>query len=245
MDYKDYALRYLRFGIYHNQPDHRQTFTTPRPFDILTRILSGRVDFYFPDGVIHAQAGDTVHIPMGSTYRMVWQGAHPANGAMHYQLSAGEIHFAAQKLEGVSLPLEKLPQDPLEELQTAYTILSLCLPMMEQEGFSASQKRLLPATEYIRSHYNAPIAPQALAARVGLSLPRFYAVFRKEMGMCVTDYRNCVRVEVAIQLLLTTDASVEEIAGAVGFDSAIYFRRVFKASTGLSPSAYRRANQKA
>lgn len=244
MDYKDYGLRYLRFGIYHNKQNHKQSFDIPRPFDILTRILSGEVDFIFPSGVIHAKEGDTVHIPMGTTYRMEWQGEHPANGAMHYQLSGGEIHYAEQKLNGVCLPLERLPQTPLEELLTAYTILSTCLPVMEQKGVPASQKRLLPATEYIRSHYSEPIRPEMLAARVGLSLPRFYAVFRREMGMCVTDFRNCVRVDVAIQLLLSTDLSIEEIAAAVGFESAIYFRRIFKASVGMTPTAYRRANQK-
>lgn len=62
--------------------------------------------------------------------------------------------------------------------------------------------------------------------------------------MCVTDYRNAVRVDVAIQLLLSTDSSVEEIASAVGFASAIYFRRVFKGATGMTPTAYRRANRK-
>ncbi|MBQ9429079.1 MAG: hypothetical protein IJU41_05980 [Clostridia bacterium] len=167
MDYKDYGFRYLRFGIYHNKPNHSQSFDTPRPFDILTRILSGKVDFIFPEGVIHASEGDTVHIPMGTTYRMVWRGEHPSNSAMHYQLASGEIRFAAQKLEGVTLPLLARPKTPLDQLQTGYTILSLCLPVMKREGFSPSQKRLLPATEYIRGHYAEPCVRRCLRRASG------------------------------------------------------------------------------
>ena len=60
--------------------------------------------------------------------------------------------------------------------------------------------------------------------------------------MTAIEYRNLVRTDVAMQLLLTTDKSVEEISEEVGFSSAVYFRRVFKKNTGVNCREYRRAN---
>ena len=245
MDDKDYRLRYLHFGVFRYKPGAHSLPFPPRPFDILSFIRSGEVDFFFPDVTLHAVAGDTVHIPMGSTYSMIWHGPAPENIAMFYQLASGAIHYAPQVLHGLALPLDTCPTEPLERLAKAYSLLLLCLPKMQSAPKPTEEVRLLPATEYIRSHYRAPLAPEKLAALIGVSLPRFYALFRQATGVCVTDYRNRVRVDVAIQLLLSTEQSVEEIADAVGFSSAIYFRRIFKKETGMTPSAYRKASRSA
>ncbi len=36
------------------------------------------------------------------------------------------------------------------------------------------------------------------------------------------------------------DASIEEISERLGFETAIYFRRLFKAQTGKTPCEYRK-----
>lgn len=61
--------------------------------------------------------------------------------------------------------------------------------------------------------------------------------------MTVVSYINHLRIEAAKQLLASTDSSASEIAWQVGFESPKYFHRIFKAETGESPSAFRRAYQ--
>jgi len=55
-------------------------------------------------------------------------------------------------------------------------------------------------------------------------------------------YRNVVRIEKAKLLLLDRALTLEVVAEKIGFEDPKYFTRVFKALTGASPSAFRRAN---
>lgn len=58
-------------------------------------------------------------------------------------------------------------------------------------------------------------------------------------GKSVPQLLNEKRVEEACVLLIQTDAPISVIAAQVGFNSVPSFNRVFKESTGLSPSEYR------
>ena len=49
------------------------------------------------------------------------------------------------------------------------------------------------------------------------------------------------RVAASLPMLESTGAPVEEIGAAVGFESAVTFRRHFARAMRTSPSAYRRA----
>ena len=62
-------------------------------------------------------------------------------------------------------------------------------------------------------------------------------------GQSFTDLINHHRVEEAKQLLSDTEQPVSQIAFDVGFNSLASFNRVFKTSTDLSPTAYRKKAQ--
>jgi AraC-like DNA-binding protein len=62
------------------------------------------------------------------------------------------------------------------------------------------------------------------------------AHFGKSFPQLINEYR----VEDAKQLLIQTSAPVKVIAGDVGFNSLASFNRVFKDTTGESPSKFRK-----
>jgi len=64
------------------------------------------------------------------------------------------------------------------------------------------------------------------------------------LGMTPHEMVQRIRVEHAANLLETTRASVEEIAGRVGYADSAAFRRVFRRYAGES-SRMRRAQHKA
>jgi AraC-like DNA-binding protein len=47
------------------------------------------------------------------------------------------------------------------------------------------------------------------------------------------------RIGLARSMLAAGDASVEEVANAVGFSDPFHVSRAFRRKTGMSPSAYR------
>lgn len=66
-------------------------------------------------------------------------------------------------------------------------------------------------------------------------------LFKKEVGLGVIDFLNKIRIEKALYYLETTDMSVKQIAGQVGFQDSNYFTRTFKKIMSCSPSDYRTA----
>ena len=58
--------------------------------------------------------------------------------------------------------------------------------------------------------------------------------------MSPMQYIISLRIANAQRLLGTMDYNVTEIASIVGYDNPLYFSRLFKKQTGLSPSEYRK-----
>ena len=98
---------------------------------------------------------------------------------------------------------------------------------------------LRKADRYIRENFSRKISLQEIATISGLSAPYFSTIFKEEMGENLSKYLNRLRVEKAGKLLLETDMSLSEIAGACCFEDQSWFSKIFKNFTGLSPGRYR------
>ena len=64
-------------------------------------------------------------------------------------------------------------------------------------------------------------------------------LFKKEMGMPLTEYVNRCRVEHAQKLLIGTNMPIKTIAIQCGISDVYCFNRLFKQITGTSPGNYR------
>lgn len=113
-----------------------------------------------------------------------------------------------------------------------------------QKAVSASvPQEVRNITEYIDQHFHEPITPEVLAPIAGVTPHYFSEYFKKQCGICFCDYVNQVRLFRAMHLLDTTELSVKEIAGSVGFRSQAYFTRMFTRQFSLSPREYRQKKQ--
>ena len=98
---------------------------------------------------------------------------------------------------------------------------------------------ILAAQDYLREHQDAATSVAELAKIAGLSISHFSARFRQASGMGVVEYHKRLRSARARELLITTDATVADIAHTVGYDDPFYFSRQFRAINGTSPTDYR------
>ena len=98
------------------------------------------------------------------------------------------------------------------------------------------------AVAYLHQNYNRPLARWEIANAVGASEDYLTRVFHRELGLSPWDYLNRYRVEQAKQLLRRTNSTIGIIASQVGFKDPLYFSRVFRKVTGLSPSAFRKSS---
>jgi AraC family transcriptional regulator of arabinose operon len=95
----------------------------------------------------------------------------------------------------------------------------------------------------VRSDLGFPWTLAALAARSGLSAPRFAARFRGALGQSPLRWLTAVRIEAAAHLLATTTLPVQVVAQRVGFADALHFSRRFRAVQGMSPRQWRQRQE--
>ena len=100
--------------------------------------------------------------------------------------------------------------------------------------------KIAPVLTFIRDNLHRPLSRAQLARVAGLSPTRFHYVFESEMGRAPMVYVRDLRLVQAKQLLIQTTLGIQQIAERVGFNDAYYFSRVFRKSTGQTPSGYRR-----
>jgi AraC family transcriptional regulator len=105
-------------------------------------------------------------------------------------------------------------------------------------AFAAWQSRRLAA--HIDTNIGGKIAIKDLAASLGLSVGHFCRVFKRTFGMSARIWIRGRRIELAQGLMLTTDASLSQIALSCGMSDQSHFTRSFRRIVGESPSAWRR-----
>lgn len=95
------------------------------------------------------------------------------------------------------------------------------------------------AAHYFKEHYNTPIRIEQYARQHLMSVNWFIHSFKAVMKVPPMQYIVSLRIAAAKGYLENTTKSVAEIANAVGYENALYFSRVFRKYTGLSPTEYR------
>lgn len=96
-------------------------------------------------------------------------------------------------------------------------------------------------TSHVETNLDRPITNGELATLVRLNLSHFGRAFRNSFGEPPHEYVIRRRVERAQGLMLSTDASLSEIALDCGLADQSHLTRLFRRIVGESPRAWRRA----
>ena len=100
------------------------------------------------------------------------------------------------------------------------------------------------ARAYLSEHYADPnLMLQDVAGEVHLSQSHFSTVFAQETGLTFTQYLTALRIGKAKELLEATEMRSSQIAQEVGYNDSHYFSYLFKKTTGMTPSEFRRSNR--
>jgi len=98
---------------------------------------------------------------------------------------------------------------------------------------------LQPLISHVRANLGEPLRSADLAAVVGCSADQLDRRVRRVFGLSPKQYVLRVKVERAIELLSTTDASLADVAHSAGFYDQPDFSRRFVRATGRTPAEFR------
>lgn len=94
--------------------------------------------------------------------------------------------------------------------------------------------------EFINKNFGTINTLDDIAKSVHISKQYLCTVFKQETGVTITEYLNTVRINNACELLRSTKPTITEIASLCGYNSPMYFCKMFKNLVHMTPSEYRK-----
>jgi transcriptional regulator GlxA family with amidase domain len=101
------------------------------------------------------------------------------------------------------------------------------------------QPLLERAARLMAANVETPLAMEAVAGAVGISIRQLERLFKTHLGLRPAWYYTSIRLDRARELLRLTDMPVTEIGVACGFQSASHFSAAYSRHFGRSPKADR------
>lgn len=247
-------ITYLRSTRYISQKTYSDDFSNvPRPFYNFLIMIEGEAHFYINDQKkIVAKGGDLIWLPKGSTFYVEWIGSPASWHVLHFDFSFlfNPFFNKLTQVQALNPPQVKElladfdilsnEKNPYLMVSVFYRIFAQLFPLIHIREVSENQYIIQPAFNYLEAHYKEKIYVKDLAAVCLLSPSRFQHLFKELTGMTPIAYKNQLLIQHVQQaLLINVDKSLDEIANEYGFESTIYFCRLFKKNTGLTPTEYR------
>ncbi|AEJ61587.1 transcriptional regulator, AraC family [Spirochaeta thermophila DSM 6578] len=130
--------------------------------------------------------------------------------------------------------------DEEEGIRWVTDVFTRILEMRNREKRSHNETLALQIEGYLRDHFDDPsLCLSSIAERFHLSESYLSSFFREQRGEYLSGYLLRLRMERAVDLLVSTRMPVEEVARRCGYTNVSSFRRAFKRMFGVSPHRYR------
>ncbi len=137
-------------------------------------------------------------------------------------------------------------KNPVHNLGWCANLINIiCLYVRERQNTDQSEERFFaPIKDYMLDNLNKTISTEELAGLVFMQPNYFIRRFKKAFGVPPMAYLARLRLYKAMELLISTEQSTEQIARQVGIEDTSYFARFFKKNSGVTPREYRKAFRK-
>ena len=105
--------------------------------------------------------------------------------------------------------------------------------------YRKEQQKMMSLTAYMRDHYDI-VTLNSLAEQFGYNPTYLSKLIKRYTGKSFSHLLQDIRFDKAINMLHTTDNSVEDIISRLGYADRSFFYKEFKKKYGMSPAEYRK-----
>ncbi len=152
-------------------------------------------------------------------------------GGLHEEIAFSLHDRFIQQLEEITT---------LEEIrELAKEVLYTYAEKVRQAKNERYSKTVTACKDYIYKHIYENISHNDIALQVELSPKYLSVLFKKEVGISVSDYIQQTKIGEAKKLLAYSKTPISEICTLLNFNDQSYFTKVFKKVTGVTPMYFR------
>ncbi len=102
------------------------------------------------------------------------------------------------------------------------------------------KERIEKAMDYINENFCSELSREGLACLADMSADNFSRSFNKIIGIRLDNYINNKRIDLAKELIQSTNKSITRVAMDCGFDNVRTFNRIFKEIAGITPTEFKK-----
>lgn len=177
------------------------------------------------------------------------------------------VHFTGNNVESIlsQFEIRKFPfinkVSQSNHLQTRFQRLFDCFikndEFMERDLCASLEKLLIElarairendkprvslskSLSYINNNFNTQIKIPDLAKMESLSMTQYNLHFKNQIGMPPSKYIITLRMDLARELIESSNLSLVQIASMCGYEDYNFFAKVFKKHTGVSPKRFKK-----
>ena len=118
-------------------------------------------------------------------------------------------------------------------------------PVVESLSESGNYDKTTLMMEHVRTYLQHnymlyDVSLDSISDILHINSSYFSQLFKRSFGVKFVDYLTDLRIRAAKDFLKDPFLTMAEVSGMVGYESPNYFTRVFKKTTGCTPTEYRR-----
>ena len=215
-----------------------------------TEVLNSRSIDCQPQSLLIKPAGEAhanLYGRQGMRCLLIEVGQHQLDALQPWSQALNQVSYVRSgslSMLGMRIYKEFRLMDEATPLAIEGLMLELVANLSRQLIISLEPKRprwLERARDILEADFHHSISLARVAEAVDVHPVHLARVFRKHYDCTPGEYVRRLRIDFACRELSQSDSSLVEIALAAGFAHQAHFSRIFKAQTGMTPSAFRSA----
>lgn len=215
----------------------------------LTFVLSGSLT-YILDGKTYVINKNDAMLARPNTIRERLKGNSPVSYVNFNFIANDDSIFPDEILLKNIIPptikhiISAIPQKRLTPLfytrEKMTNILNYILIELIDNNTSRSQNSyIIEIINYINQNIHTPLTLTEISEHVHLTREYTSKLFKKEMGVTITDFVNKNKMKIAKDMIFSEKSNLNDIAQQLGFQTYSYFSRTFKKFYECSPAEYK------